>query len=381
MSFFDEGDEPTRTSTTPRTARPRPRRPATAGGGRPPGGTDATLRNRRLVALGVLVVIFIVLIFGIQSCRHSARDTKLKNYNRDVSAVIQDSDQQVAKPFFQLLNSGNTQASDLQGQTNQVRLVAEEDARRARGFDVPGNLGAAQQTLLLALDLRAEALAKIADELPSALADGADNRQTAERAVNRIAGQMRAFDASDVIYSQRTAPYIQEALNDAGISGQQIAQSSFLPDPRWLTADAVAQALGAQRAGGGRGANENPAPGLHGHGLTSVSVGSTTLQPSPAVNHLTASSNVAFTVAFQNQGDSDETDVVVRVTVRGAGKPITGKKTVNQTKSKQPATVIVPLGSAPPIGQPVTIDVVIEAVPGEKNTTNNKNSYTAIFSR
>jgi hypothetical protein len=381
MSFFDEGDEPTRTSSPPRSARPRPRRPATGGGGRPPRGDDATLRNRRLAALGVLLVIFVVLVVGVQSCRSSARDNKLKNYNRDVSAVIQDSDAQVAKPFFRLLNSGSTQAADLQGQTNQLRLVAEEDARRARGFSVPGNLGPAQADLLLALDLRAEALAKIADALPGALADGADNRQTAENAVNRIAGQMRAFDASDVVYSQRTAPYIQQALNDAGISGQRIAQSSFLPDARWLIPDNVAGALGAQRAGGGRGANATPAPGLHGHGLTSVGVNGTTLQPPPAVNRLKAGASVVFTVAFQNQGDNDETGVVVRVTVRGAGKPVTAKKTVNQTKAKQPATVDVPLTSAPPIGQPVTIDVVIDAVPGEKNTTNNKQSYTAIFSR
>src|SRR3712207_7532236 len=50
-------------------------------------------------------------------------------------------------------------------------------------------------------------------------------------------------------------------------------------------------------------------PGSHGHGLTSVAVGSTTLQPGGA-NKIPASANPTFTITFQNQGENDERDVV-----------------------------------------------------------------------
>ena len=84
---------------------------------------------------------------------------------------------------------------------------------------------------------------------------------------------------------------------------------------------------------------------------------------------------------FQNQGENDERDVPVTVTVTGAGKPIKVRKTVDKTTAGQPAQVDVPLSQAPPAGTPVQIAVAVGAVPGEKTTDNNKQSYTALFTR
>ena len=132
-----------------------------------------------------------------------------------------------------------------------------------------------------------------------------------------------------------------------------------------------------------RGPSSNcaPAPGTHGHGLLSVAVGSTTLQPSPAVNRIPSSAGSTFDVKFQNQGQNDEIDVRVIVTITGGTKPITGRKTINQTKAGAQADATIPLGTTPPVGQPVTITAQVAAVPGEKNLTNNKQTYTAIFQR
>jgi hypothetical protein len=110
-------------------------------------------------------------------------------------------------------------------------------------------------------------------------------------------------------------------------------------------------------------------------------VGGQTLQPSPTVNHLKAGASVTFDVKFSNQGENDEVDVKVLVAITGAGKPITGQKTLNQTKAGQAAEASIPLTSSPPIGQPVTIKVQIVGVPGEKKLDNNKGQYTAIFER
>lgn len=389
MSFFDEGDEPTRATR----ARPaRPRRPAPGGGGgRGPGGraggtaggptAEQQILIRRLVALGVGLLLLILIVFGINGCLDSRKKNSLKDYNREVSAIVAESDQQVSRPLFELLNAGKAQADDLEPQINQLRLIADEDVKKANNLDVPGDMQRAQDDLELVLNLRATAIQKIGDRIRSALVTGRDNAQTSEDAVRQIAGQMQAFLASDVVYSQRVAPYIRDALSSNGVSGQTIATSKFLPSIGWLDPDQIAGKLGSARAGGGTGANPNPAPGLHGHGLTSVTVGGTTLQPGGAVNRLSASGNPTFTVSFQNQGTNDEADVVVRVTISGAGKPITAKKTVNQTKAGSAAQVAIPLGTTPPIGQPVTIDVGVEPVPGEKKTDNNKATYTAIFSR
>ena len=52
-----------------------------------------------------------------------------------------------------------------------------------------------------------------------------------------------------------------------------------------------------------------------------------------------------------------------------------------QVDEKEPVEVNIPLGQAPPIGVPTTITVEVRPVPGEKNTDNNKATYTAIFDR
>jgi hypothetical protein len=190
---------------------------------------------------------------------------------------------------------------------------------------------------------------------------------------------MQAFLASDVLYSQRVIPYIKETLDDNDVGGQEIATSSFLPNLGWLNPDFVASKLNSRL--GGRSPTGTPAPGTHGHGLDSVSIGGTTLEPSPAVNRIPAGAGLTFDVKFSNQGENDEIDVRVLVAITGSGRPIQVRKTLNQTKAGTPAEATIPLTQSPPIGTPVTIKVQIVAVPGEKNLDNNKQNYTAIFQR
>jgi hypothetical protein len=141
----------------------------------------------------------------------------------------------------------------------------------------------------------------------------------------------------------------------------------------------VASRLGSGAAAGTAGSGAVK-PGLHGHGLLSVAVGATVLQPGGVLNRIPAGP-VTFTVKFANQGDNDETNVRITVTIKGSGKDVPVRKTVPQTKSKTTSTIQIPLGQAPPIGAAVTVTVAIAKVPGEKNTTNNSQDYTVLFQR
>jgi hypothetical protein len=335
---------------------------------------------RRLVAGGIGLLVVILMVVGINGCLNSRTDRALKDYTRNVAAVMATSQSDVATPLFQLLNAGADNPGDLQASVSQYRVAAEEEVKQAAGFSVPDQMGRAHNTLMLVLHLRATAIAKIADRIPAAQATGRDNAQNAERAVREIAGQMRAFDASDVVYSQRTVPYIQEALKNANVGGATLPGGQFLPDVRWLDVNEVAGVLGSVRASGGTGANPQPAPGLHGHGVLGVTVGTTPLNPQPAINRIPASGPIAFNVKIANQGDNDEQDVKVRVTVKaGNAKAITATKSVTQTKAKSEATVPVTLPSPPAAGSSAVITVEVLKVPGEKNLTNNKMTYTALF--
>lgn len=333
---------------------------------------------RRVVAAGIGLLVIVLLVLGINGCLNSRQEQALKDYNRNVATVVQDANSN-ADNFFKALAQGGRSSTDVQSQINQFRVAAVGQTRRAGALDVPGDMRPAHRNLLLALGLVQEAIGKVAAKLPSALST---DPPTAEPAVRSIAGEMQAFTAADVVYNRRTAALIKQVLDDKQIGGQTIQKSEFLQNLGWLTPSTVAKRINAQAArGAGDAATTEPLPGLHGHGIISVGVGTQTLQPRPAANRIVASSNVTFNVKFANQGDNPETDVRIRIRIRGAGDTITVQKTVDQTLPKAETTVAVPLGQAPPLSSAVTITAEVLPVPGEKNTTNNSQDYSALFTR
>jgi hypothetical protein len=364
LAFFDEGDEP----------RTRVSGPA-ARGGTP--SREAVRRRQIVLAVGVIAFI-ILLSVVVNSCLDSRAETRLKDYNRDVATVIAQSDRDVSRPFFDLLSQGGQSPVELESQVNQLRNVADRHVDEAENFDVPDELRTAQRNLLLALDMRASGVGKIAGELRTALADG----DQATEATSQIAAQMQQFLSSDVVYDTRVIPFIQQELEDREIGGQDLADSQFLPNLAWLDPGTVGDRLGAAAGGGGGQTDEEPAPGLHGHALVSTAVGDVTLEPGETANRIPAGSDLAFTVTVANQGENDESDVNVQIRIRGDGsRPITAQRRIDQTTAGANAEVTIPLTQAPPIGTPVTIEVAVGRVPGEETADNNRQSYTAIFTR
>ena len=345
-----------------------------------PGSDPQQLLVRRLVAAGVIVVVAFLLVFGVKGCLSSRKEQALKDYNRDVASLVQESDANV-NDFFTALTTGGTSAVDVASQINQLRLLAKSHTTKAEGISVPGEMRPAQRNLLLSLGLVEEAMGKVAEKIPSARST---DSATAEPAVLAITAEMQSFVAADVVYQRRAAALIKQALDDHEIGGQTIQAAQFLPNPEWLDAPTVARRINAD-AGRGAGAEAStrpPAPGLHGHALLGVSVGDTTLQTGTnASNRLPGGANVTFNAKIANQGENPETDVAVRVIIRGGGKTITAQETVDQTTAGNETTVAVSLKQAPPTEVGVKISVQVRKVPGETNTTNNTAEYPAIFER
>lgn len=336
---------------------------------------------RRAVALGVAGLVVIIFVFIVKGCVDSAKEQALKDYTRDVASIVREANDTTGQ-FFDTLSQGGDSSTDVQTQLNGLRVRAEGHTREARGLDVPDEMRAAQTSLVMSLGLVQGAIGQIAEKIPGALASDSN---AAEDAVRAIAGQMQAFTAADVLYQQRTLPYIEQVLDKEEIGGQDIQRSAFQQNLGWLTPSTVARRLNADAAGGvsgGGGSDDGPvAPGLHGHGLVSVQAGDTTLQPGGAANRVTVTSGLAFNVAFANQGTNDENDVSVRVRISGSGSPITASRTADVTKAGAQATISVPLGKTPPIGTAVTVRVEVRPVRGEKKTDNNSQQYTVLFTR
>ena len=332
---------------------------------------------RRLAAAAIGLLVIVLLVVGINGCLNSRQEQALKDYNREISTIVRDADANT-DAFYDTLSAGGQPSTDVQSEINQLRFRAQALTKQAEGIDVPGDMRPAHRNVLLSLSLLQEAIGKVAEKLPAALST---DSATAVPAVRAIAGEIQAFDAANVVYNRRGAALIKEVLDANEVGGQTIENSSFVQNYGWLQPSTVARRINSQAGrGAGDAGTSEPAPGLHGHGLLGVSVGDLTLTPGQA-NRIPASSNVTFAIKVANQGDNAETDVRVRVRIRGAGDPISVQKVVDQTMAKTETTVSIPLGEAPPIGQAVTLAVEVLPVPGERNTTNNNASYPALFVR
>jgi hypothetical protein len=369
LSFFDDGEETAaRPAGRAGPPRPRPRRPPGGGGG---GVDHHTLIVRRRVAVGVAVVLVILIVLLVGACKKSAEQQSLKDYNHNISTLAGEFDESVGHPLFAaLVGASGKSAVGVEVQVDQLRSQAQALAARARSLSVPGDMTAAQRAALLALDLRVEALTKLAAVLPSAL--GGQGQQ----ASSKIAGDMEILLASDVLFSQRVVPLIQQTLTAHGIQGLSTTGSRVIPNTGWLDPKTVLARVTGQNP---TSSSAGIAPGTHGTALVGVSVGPNSLEREPALNHVSGGGSPTFTVTVEDTGSNPETNVKADVTVTAAGKQFKASHTINQTQPGSKVNVEIPVTGIP-TGVAAKIEVAVEPVPGETETENNKATYLAIFS-
>jgi hypothetical protein len=363
LSFLDEPDEPA-----------RPRRQA---GAVRPGVDRQTLIARRTVAGGAAVLAVILLVLGVRGCLDARKERALKDYVRDVDALVRESNQQ-GDALFDLLSGpgGQDQAVDVENSLNGFRVQSAQLVDRARSLDRPGDVAQAHDYLIETLEFRRDGLAKIADALPTALGD-----QDRREGTQEVTAQMQALLTSDVIYFQRFLPGLQEALKDQDLTGEVRTPSNpdlrFVPDIEWLDPAFVSEQVSGVRTG----EDSSAAPGLHGNGIGTVSLGGQALTPDGGSATVTLSDEVSFEVQVANQGDNTETDVPVRVTIGEGDDAIELEETLDSIAAGETKTVSIPLEEQPPTGQNVPIEVEVEPVPGEEMTDNNVGTFSAIFTR
>jgi hypothetical protein len=326
---------------------------------------------RRRVAAGVAVAVVVVIVLLINGCLKSQAQQSLKDYNQKVGQLAQESEAQVSRPLFTALTgAGGKSALDVEVQIDQLRIQAQNIASRAKGLSVPGEMVPAQRDLLLALDLRVEGMTKIAALVPPAL--GGQGTQ----ASTKIAGDMELFLASDVLFSQRVLPLIQQTLASNGIHGLSTPSSRFLPNVGWLEPSTTLSRITGQAASSSQ--TGQTVTGNHGSALKGVSVGTNTLAPEPTLNHISGGGSPTFTVMVENSGEFNETNVKVDITVTASGKQFKASHVINKTEPGKTVNVEIPVTGIP-IGVASKIQVNIEGVPGENDLENNKGTYLAIF--
>jgi hypothetical protein len=324
------------------------------------------------MAAGAGLLVLLLLIFGVKGCLDARKEQAFKDYVQDVDSLVRESDQEGSQLFGLLQGrGGRNQAVTIENTLNALRVQSAQLADRANGLDPPGELGGAQRYLTEAVELRRDGLAAVADALPTALGD-----QDRRAGTTKVALQMQVFLSSDVLYAQRFVPRLADQLKSQSLLDQvRIPRSQFLPNVQWIDPTFVTDRIDSIRSGRGGGP---AAPGLHGTGLGTVTLGGQALTDGGTVT-VKAAADLAFGVQVVDQGDNDETGVTVKVTLGRGGSAQSLEGRIDTLAKGQTQNVNIPVKKTPPTGQAVPVQIEVQPVPGEKKTDNNKLGASVIF--
>ena len=316
---------------------------------------------RRGLALGGGLILLILIALGVKGCLDARAKSALSDYARNVSEIVQETEQTSKRFFGKLEEPGGLSVTDFISEVNADRSAMDNYTTRVNDLSAPGDMKRAQSNLELSYELRASAMNEIAEKMSTALGNAG-----AEKAMGAIAKQMQKLFASDVVYEQVVRPEIDGVLASNGISGSDMPKSTFLPDEKWLEESTVSDALG-----GISGNSGSATPGVHGLGLSGVSVNGSELVEGETAT-IAAEESVEVEVTVQNQGESTENGVTVSVTFEG--ETLQGE--IDEIAAGEEATTSILLTPTPK-GE-VTLEVEAEPVAGETVTENNEAAYSLI---
>jgi len=361
FDFFDES--PTVESSQRAEGEPRKRRRLPTRPPKPPGGPQ-------LYRLGVLIagaiVLAVILILVVNSCRKNQKVSAYENYVESVSTIAAQSEDLGKQLNTQLTTPGITLEA-LREDVGGLRQQQEQLLQQAQDLGPPGPLLEQQEALVETMQFRVNGL----DGLATALEQVAQT-SNADESGQLLASQAQRLVASDVVYADGFQSPTETVLEEQDVSNVPVPVSRFVQNPEFGSPTQWKQTVA-------RLTQSPQAGGLHGNGIQAVRVQPGGQQLSPTEdNTIESSSALRFEVLVQNSGDSQETRV--RVTLVIQQDPLIEKQqfidVINPGETK---TVSFRDFGELSFSTATVLKVTVEPVQGETNTGNNTAEYPVIF--
>jgi hypothetical protein len=365
FDFFDE-DETREGTEAERPRRRGPRPPV-----RPPTGLTPLLRLVGLISFAILVVLLLVL--WVNSCREDRRKDAYRDYVEDMSTLASDSEA-LGRNLTSVLTSRGLSQARIEQRLEGLAQQQEQVADQARELDPPGPLRQQHRHAIESFDFRESGLRGMAATFNQAQAS---SPQQANQAGQLLGEQARRFVASDVVWDDLFAAPTAEELENQEISGVQVPDSTFLQNPDLATTTSMRgiwQRIRGAATGGGQCSPR-------GTGIVSVSAlpGRQRLSPS-SLNTVEATNDLAFAVVIENSGCAQESSIPVTLTIQKSPTPIVKRRVLDLINPGESKTVnFTDIGTVP-FAERTSVAVEVEPVPSEGTTDNNSAQYPVIFS-
>jgi hypothetical protein len=366
FDFFEE-PETQEGSTRARPERRGPRRPV-----RPPSGLTPLLRFAGLVAFVIFVVV--VLALWVQGCRSASKRDTYSDYMGEMRTIAGTSED-IGGDLNRLLTTPGIKAAQLQTQLGGLAGRQGQGVDQARAIDVPGRLREEHRNAIESLEFRVSGLSRLQDAFAQT-----SSARNAREAGTTLAEQAQRLLTSDIVWDDLFREPAVAELREQDVRGVDVPDSNFLTNPDLATQRLMTSIY--QRIRGAQTPSGTPS-GRHGTGLVSVKAlpGGKTLNVDDDENTVIATSDLAFEVTLENQGDSQEVQVQVVLRVQQNPRPIIRRATIDLINPGERKTVTFrQLGQIVQFVQKTPVRVEIRPVKGEQFLGNNVATYSVIFS-
>jgi len=327
------------------------------------------------VALAIAVVVGVV--FWVGSCQGQSRHDEYKSYMDSVQPIAQSSAATGTTALANELSSNpKLTLPELQAKLAQWSAQQQRNYNEALRLVPPAPLQAAHQQVLATLQLRAIALAGLANTLATA------GSKPSSKVGQLLAKQARALSASDLVWADLFRLPATQTLKRLGVQGVIAPPSQIVSNPLVIGANAFSELYRRVNATNASG----QVTGLHGNqliGTEAVSGGQTKTLTESGPTTVDVAADLAFKVTFKNAGNFQEGHVPVTLTVSVFQRKVLTKTVhVQSVNTGETKTVSFTSLTLPPsaFGANATVSVVVGKVPGETNLSDNHASYPVFFS-
>lgn len=336
-----------------------------------------TTRHRKsplpiLIVLAVIVFLIFCWVFG-KGCggnKEAKENEELREYTSSVNKLIKRSEA-VGVQFDNLRNGVKEQSKeDINRKLSQMKGDCEDIAKDAKKIEVPEKAATIQPLLQLCFDLRAAGVGSFG----TALSDILDEKNVESATDTMGKGLIDLLISDEVLARYRES--LESKLKAAKVSYEQVAGSSYLPKQDDALASAVHEyvdELGGTETGSA----------LHGVAVVGLTTSPARIDRTESgVSILPYSKSFTVKVTVQNQGNQEEEDipVVVTLTQDSGGTPQKDTQKIARLKPDESTTVIIEK-LKPAKGSDVVNTVTVKAGPvkHEKKVDNNVLDFNFIM--
>jgi hypothetical protein len=364
FDFFDE-DETREASAAERPGRRGPRPPV-----RPPAGLTPLLRLIGLISFAILIVV--LLVFWVNSCREDQRKDSYRDYMADVGTVAQRS-QRLGRDLNTALTARGKQQAALSQELEGLAEQQEQLENQADDLDPPGPLRPAHRHVIESFQLRTSGLRGMAQAFRQT-----QSSNNATAAGNLLSQQAIRLVASDVVWDDLFQAPARGVLSREDIRGVNVPGSTSFPDPA-LASSAAMKSIWNRIHGASTGGGASCSP-------RGTSIASTTALPArqqlstSELNTVESTNDLSFQVAVENSGCAQEVGVAVTLTIQKSPSPIVKRSRINLINPGETKTVNFTNLGTPPFGERTNVTVEVAPVQGEARTNNNTSEYPVVFS-